>query len=123
MDFLSEFVSSLEERRAVSVGPARVTDIPCSQCGERLAEIEFVNRFVLVCDNWECTLYRRSQGSREKVLPPKRKITPGRQRWLVKRDAIRNARYHLACSLGIGSYRAYKLRDRTTIDIRSLVAK
>ncbi|MCJ7669552.1 MAG: hypothetical protein MUO61_03425 [Dehalococcoidia bacterium] len=118
MDILN-LLSSLEERRPVSVGPARVIDIPCSYCGQRLIEIRFVNRFVHVCDNWECTLYRQSQGNREKMLSPKKKLTPGRQRWLVKRDAIRNARYHLACSLGIGSYRAYKLRDQTTIDIRS----
>jgi len=113
MDFFAGFLSSLELRRAFKVGPVTVTEFRCSECRLPLIEEHFGDRIVHKCDTVGCPLFRSPQEARKS-----RTSQPGYRRWLERREKKRQERYELCKSLGIGSYRASKLRDRTTIDIR-----
>lgn len=70
MDFLADFVSSLEARRVPSTEPAIVTDTLCRECKQPLIEERSTAGLVRKCNNYECLLFRQPQGIRAKQMGP-----------------------------------------------------
>ena len=56
-----DIIDFQEERRPLRAPPCPATEIPCSNCGRPLIKDEFVLGFRLMCDNYECHLFRQGQ--------------------------------------------------------------
>ena len=101
MDFLSDFVSSLEERRVYSSDLGQATNMTCWNCQSPLIETEFNNGFVAVCDNFRCPTFRISQSIRmkEKIV-----LGIGGRTWRAGYlEELRKAKenYQCLCRMGI----------------------
>ncbi len=102
----------------------------CSQCKGPLTETNFNKHFVYLCLNWQCSLYRRVQETRTKIIsevksrkdyPSYGKKYPCRStKGLEHRKVVRYQRYHAIRSLGVGSIRAQQFRDRWSMTIEEV---
>ena len=120
-DFLT-----FEGWRLPNTGSARVTDIPCSECREPLAEIAFnTTHYIYLCNNWHCKLFHRAQGTRlkEAVLKMKHPSRTGRPNYPEElRKAKQN--YEYLIKVGIRAKLAARHKsNKQTKRIRGMVRR
>lgn len=100
----------LEETRPLRLGQPEPTDIPCSECGRPLIKDELALGFRLMCDNYECHLFREGQGievkSRSKTLAHFNNLD-GYLRFIAKR----NENYRQLRNMGFGPQFAKRFKS------------